>query len=229
MRLLSLLAALLFVSPGADGHPRRDGLVANFNLRRSSCAWQAGFADYPAGQERFYELAWQGSHHRQMLRGLFLSGSNHSDDLFMYIKRPLGGLKPLTRYEVGGAVQFLSKAPTGCVGIGGDPGASVFVKFGASTHEPCGVIEDGMVRLNVDIGHQSNDGANALVIGDIATSSTNCHNECYELKELETTTPLLVRTDECGALWIFVGTDSGFEGKTSVIYTRVHVRVRPES
>jgi hypothetical protein len=95
----------------------------------------------------------------------------------MFIKRPIHGLKPLTTYEVEARVAFLSKAPTGCIGIGGDPGASVYVKFGTSAEEPSPVIQaDGMLRMNVDIGYQSNGGTNAEVIGNIAATITDCQN-----------------------------------------------------
>jgi subtilisin family serine protease len=206
--------------------PGGNGLFARFDLRHSCAGWQAGFADYPAGQESFYQLAWEcAGQSTDLPQGLFISGNNHSDDLFMFIKHRIAGFKPLTTYQVEASVEFLSKAPTGCLGAGGDPGADVYMKFGASAEEPAPVVQpDGMARMNVDIGHQSHAGSNAVVIGNIATSITDCHNERYELKELATPRPLSVRSDRSGALWIFVGTDSGFEGRTSLIYTQVRVR-----
>ena len=147
----------------------------------------------------------------------------------MFIKHPIHGLEPRTTYRVKARVRFLSSAPTGCVGIGGDPGANVYVKFGVSPEEPSPVIgADGMVRMNVDIGNQSNSGANTVVIGNIATSITNCHNQEYEAKSLKTPAPLLTQSDANGTLWIFVGTDSGFEGRTSLIYTKVRVHLHQE-
>lgn len=209
------------------GESHHHDLFATFDLRDSCCEWVVGFADYRAGEEEFHELAWACANESSDLNpGLFVSGSNRSDDLFMFIKRPICGLKPRTLYEVEAGIQFLSKAPTGCAGIGGDPGGNVYMKFGALTEEPSAVIEGGMVRMNVDIGHQSNDGTNAIVLGNIATGITDCHNEKYEVKELETPAPLIVETDRTGTLWIFVGTDSGFEGKTSLIYTEVCVGIQ---
>ena len=127
------------------------------------------------------------------------------------------------------AITSDAKAPTGCIGVGGDPGESVYVKFGAAPEEPSPVIqEDGTVRMNVDIGQQAIGGADAVVIGNIATSITDCHNEQYELKELETAAPLITRSDPSGTLWIFVGTDSGFEGKTALIYTQVRLTIHKQ-
>ena len=225
--LLFFVFSLAFWTAADPGHNHLD---ASFDLRRSCSTWQVGFADYLAGQESFYHLTWECAQQpTNLLQGLFISGMNNSDDLFMFLKHPMTGLKPLTDYRVQAQVQFLSKAPTGCVGLGGDPGASVYVKFGASTEEPSAIVEaDGMVRMNVDIGHQAFGGADAQVIGNIATGITDCHNERYEPKELETLTPLITRSDRKGTLWIFVGTDSGFEGVTSLIYTQVRVRIHTD-
>jgi hypothetical protein len=225
--LISLL--ILLCAHAAAGKGGRNGWSARFDLRDSCAGWRVGFADYRADQESFYELTWACAIDSTLLnRGLFVSGNNHSDDLFMFIKHPVHGLKPRTLYQVEARVGFLSKAPTGCLGIGGDPGANVYVKFGSATVEPVPTLQpDGLVRLNVDIGNQSNDGINAVVLGDIATSFTDCHNDRYEPKELESPSPLVTRSDDWGRLWIFVGTDSGFEGKTSLFYTTVRVHIHP--
>jgi hypothetical protein len=211
----------------AAADPGRNGLSACFDLTGSCADWQAGFADYPAGQESYYELTAQCADDATNLNpGYFLSGANHSDDLFMFIKHPICGLKPADTYVLEASVTFLSEAPTGCIGVGGDPGASVYVKFGACAVEPAPALQpDGMLRMNVDKGNQSLGGTNAVVLGNIATGSTNCFNEQYELKKLQTPVPLIASSDENGALWIFVGTDSGFEGRTSLFYTRVSVHL----
>src|SRR5437763_797215 len=99
-----LLACLaIFIVPRADAGSGRNGLFARFDLTGfNSCAeWSAGFADYPAGQETFYRLTAQCVNADTNLdRGFFLSGDNHSDDLFMFIKHPISGLKPSRVYEV---------------------------------------------------------------------------------------------------------------------------------
>ena len=226
--ILCAFIAFQLANSGVAGR-RHHGPFVNFDLRHSCSGWQAGFADYRADQESLYELTSTCSDESTNLNpGLFISGDNHSDDLFMFIKRPVCNLEPSTLYEVEAWVEFWSRAPTGCLGIGGDPGANVYVKFGASPEEPSPVIDaGGRVGLNVDIGHQSNRGADTLVLGDIATSFTDCHNEQYEVKGLETPSPLITRSDERGTLWIFVGTDSGFEGITSLFYTGVRVHIHP--
>ena len=70
------------------------------------------FADYPVGEESFYELSWGWDNlpaevtvdgkeaSKTLSKGLFLSGNNHSDDLFMFVKRKITGLDPNTAYSV---------------------------------------------------------------------------------------------------------------------------------
>ncbi len=61
---------------------------------------------------------------------LFLGGDNRSDDLFMFYKAHVGGLLPGASYFVRFEVEVATNVPMGCVGIGGAPGESVWVKAG---------------------------------------------------------------------------------------------------
>ena len=48
----------------------------------------------------------------------------------------------------------------------------------------------------------------------------------FELMTLDTTgLNLTAATDESGTLWVFVGTDSGFEGATTLYYNTIDVQV----
>ena len=82
--------------------------------------------------------------------------------------------------------------------------------------------------VNVDKGAQSEGGKNAVVVGDGA-KLVNDEFEVYELKTLSNSIPLELETDSDGNLWVFVGTDSGFEGKTVLYYTGVKVDVKQKS
>ena len=191
----------------------------NFN------GWKGDFADYPVGAEQFYELAWGWENLPlkidELDKGLYLSGNNHSDDLFMFVKYPLEGLEPQTTYIIHFAsILIESHAPEGRIGIGGAPGESVFFKVGASSQEPQKVDTEGFYLLNVDKGNQSEGGANALVLGNIASQS-----EEYQVKEFCADNAFAITTDAQGKLWIFLGTDSGFEGFTKFYIARVKLEV----
>ncbi|MBS4021343.1 MAG: hypothetical protein KGZ79_02820 [Dethiobacter sp.] len=73
----------------------------------------------------------------------------------------------------------------------------------------------------MDKGGQSEGGKNAIVVGD-AAKLENEEFGVYELKTLNNAgEPLEITSDADGNLWLFVGTDSGFEGKTVLYYTSV--------
>lgn len=203
---------------------------ARFDL--SNPNWVAGFADYPADQTAEFELGsdWTPIPAPLDTRyGLYLSGTNRSDDLIMYATSRVGDLEPNTRYTLIFTVEIASKTAAGCVGIGGAPGESVYVKAGASAVQPTSVVRnDGAgdyYRINLDVGSQSQGGTDAVVLGDIATLQTSCEDTVYTLKILEnTTSPFNVFTNEEGALWLLIAFDSGFEGTTSVFVTRFSVQ-----
>lgn len=214
-----------------------EAVTFEFDFAGGAQGWVAGFADYPAGQNAFYELV---ADHRPLppslaaRSALYISGNNHSDDLFMFYQRRVAGLRGGARYEAQVDVEIATDVPAGCGGVGGSPGESVFVKAGIAGSEPT-VANDGSgsVRLvNFDKGNQGTGGRDALVLGTIANSRP-CEIRDgqivrhWELKSLRTPAPLAFRTGDQGAAWMLVGTDSGFEATTSLYYTRIVATVRP--
>jgi hypothetical protein len=196
-----------------------------FDFAQGPQDWIGGFADYPVGQESAFELIADyrplppelGADHS----ALFISGNNHSDDLFMFYKRRVDGFVPNKVYHVRFGVEIATEAPHGCSGIGGAPGESVVLKAGASTIEPVKVDQAGFYQMNIDKGGQSTGGANALLLGDIANSRACEDPPAFERKAFDSGADLLdVTADPSGALWLFAGTDSGFEGTTRLYYTR---------
>jgi hypothetical protein len=206
--------------------------IVQVDFSGGSQNWVAGFADYPAGQETFFQLA-SGIQPLptpldQTKTGFFISGINHSDDLFMFLKAKVTGLKPNTVYQASFHVEFATSAPQGCPGVGGPPGEGVIVKAGASVAEPLAVLQsDGFLRMNVDKGQQALGGKDAIVIGNVANSSTDCANPVFQTKALDSASAFSVQTDSTGSLWLLVGTDSGFEGTTSLYYRLVKVTFTP--
>jgi hypothetical protein len=162
-------------------------------------------------------------------RALYISGNNHSDDLFMFWKGQIVGLAPNTSYRVRFEVEFATNAPAGCVGVGGSPGESVTVKAGASTVEPEAVDVGGFLQMNIDKGNQANGGENALVLGDVASSQICGQGQPrWELKNLASgAETIAVTADGDGRVWLLIGTDSGFEATTSLYYTRVQATFEP--
>ncbi len=214
--------------------PEYDGLSYRFDFSTPG-QWTGGFSDYPSGQEAYYGLSWAekslpenlqtGSSQKQ---AIFITGNNHSADLFMFIKTRLAGLKPETLYRLTFNVTFATNAPSGCVGVGGAPGENVWIKAGASIPEPIAMETGDYYLMNVDKGNQATGGENARVLGNIAGSNTDCANTAYEFKTLgNTESPLETKTDQDGSLWVFVGADSGFESVTGLYFANVEVQAEP--
>ena len=197
----------------------------NFEFERGPEGWTVGFADLPVDYDQsIYEL----DHGYRLLpegldgRGMCVQGHNRSDDLFMYLKTQVGGLRPNTSYVVNVSIDLATNVPAGLIGIGGSPGESVFVKAGASTIEP--IAEEGdnrHLRMNIDKGNQSQDGESMVVLGNVA--NPDVQGSEYRIKTLDNADlPITVNTDSEGQVWLIVGADSGFEGLTALYYTRIN-------
>lgn len=243
------LIFLLALSAGCGGtgespqpQPQPEPTVApptlSYDFREGAQGWESGFADYPPGEEEFYELE---AGLRPLPAGVepsgqayYISGSNRSDDLYMFLKRKLGpqeGVRPDTAYRLKYTIVFASNAASGCLGIGGAPGESVTLKAGGSNVEPLPVVEGDIFRMNVDKGQQTEGGPAGSVVGDVANGLP-----CEEASEAgrpyvslrkEHTSEFSVASNAAGELWLLVGTDSGFEGVTSLYYQSITVELLP--
>ena len=215
---------LLWVGPSGASAQNIATTQVEFSFDAGSEGWEVGFADLPIDYEpTIYELD---SSHRRLPDGLegsgvYIQGHNRSDDLFMFMKRRIDGLQPSTVYTVRATVQLAANVPAGLAGIGGSPGSSVFVKAGASTKEPEGVEDNsGYLRMNIDKGNQATGGDSMVVLGNV--ENPEVLDVEYRFKTLDGSgLPVDVATDEEGGLWLIVGTDSGFEGLTTLYYSRI--------
>jgi len=167
--------------------------------------------------------------------GFGLAGSNAPDDLAMFLKAPIEGLQPDATYRVELDMTFATQEPQNCAGIGGQPGESVGVKLGASGTEP--LVEEqqeGSFRFNIDKGGGTlTGGEDALRVGDMTNFQEECvplGEEIWQLKTVSTRgEEFTATTDSDGTLWVYGGSDSGFEGRTTFFVTDFTVRLAPGS
>ncbi len=180
-------------------------------------------------------------------KSIMISGYNKVDDLFIYLKKKITGLDPQKKYQITFEVRFASQAPSEGGGIGGSPGLSVFLKVGSTSIEPLTLPkeESGLTyyRMNIDKGNGQAGGADMITIGDIAVREKR-ENFCPKNGNIEQckyrflnrdnlNNPFPVKTDlsslnpiqpnEKGELWVIMGTDSGYEGKTTLYYDEVKI------
>lgn len=212
-----------------------------FNFCDGAQGWEAGFAEYAPEMEDTMQLEAEvrplPSELESEGTGYYLQGMNHSDDLFMFLKRRLGtddGVVADQEYRIKFTIVFASNAPSGAAGIGGPPGESVFLKAGASAVEPEVYLDSdtGYYVMNVDKGSgNSSSGEAASVIGNIANGlsaeEVDLQDPPYVSLERQHEHEYTVTTTPDGELWLLVGTDSGFEGLTGIYYQRVAATLKP--
>ncbi|HEX8172689.1 MAG TPA: hypothetical protein VF824_19285 [Thermoanaerobaculia bacterium] len=204
------------------------------DFRLGDRGWLPGFADYSplsSGMDLEASIAPLPPELHVDGTGYRVSGNNHSDDLFMFLSKRLtaaDGIKPNTRYSVSFRIVFASNAGSGCGGIGGSPGEGVMLKAGAAGEPPQVVLAGDHYRLQLDKGNQINGGADLSAVSHIGNGTANCSgNAPYVTLERSHTHPFAVTSNEFGELWLLAGTDSGFEGITTLYYQSIVTTLTP--
>lgn len=192
-----------------------------YDFNQGSLGWSAHFADYPSGDEEFFELD---SGVRNLppeisttRKGFLLSGNNHSDDLYMYLTKEFDA-EPGATYTVKFRVTFDSNAPSNCIGTGGAPGEGVSMLGNVLNTEPETFIDElNHIRTRFSHGSFISNLANGIECED-------SKDEYVSLTRTQTTTKR-IRAPKSGKLWFVIGTDSGFESKTALYYEKIEVLI----
>ena len=210
----------------------------SFDFRNGVLGWQGGFADYPPGTDKdgFYEL-------RSEIRplppelnvngtGFFIQGNNHSDDLFMFLKRRLDatdGIVAGQSYQITFTITFASNVSGQCI-----PGDAIYLKAGGSPAEPLALFTSDQgalsnLRMNIDKSDQGQSGIAASVSGNIGNSQPCNPGQVAPYVSLQRTYQhtSLVNANARGELWLLIGTDSGCECLTALYYQRIDVALVP--
>jgi len=223
---ISVLCIFLMSCKKSSDVPTSTDIQLEYNFTTGTEGWIGDFADYPnePGVVQFYQMEFTHSGLPNPLNAadgsLKISGNNHSDDLFMFIKKKVSGFEPGRSYTANIKVDFATNVANNMIGIGGSPGEGVSIKVGAVPIEPMRVLNqpENWFRLNIDKGNQSTSGTDMKVIGNFA-NGTNANT--YVIKQLSTSAPITVKANAQGEIWVVIGTDSGFEGRTTIYYTSV--------
>lgn len=210
-------------------------LVLRYDFQQGSHGWLPGFTDYSllnGDLRRVAEIRDLPEEVATGFKAYYLQSMNRSDDMFMYLKKVLDsndGIEAGRLYNVTIDIEVASNAPTGCVGVGGAPGESVWLKAGTSPVEPVSILTGDYLTLNLDKGNQSSGGRDAGIVSDMANGDP-CELPIaprYVLLHRVYHHPTPVRAALDSSLWIFAGTDSGFEGLTGLYYYSIQVTLRP--
>jgi len=229
--LLLMFVQTLFVGCNDDsdnGNKTPEPIAINDTFNTSMQGWECDFADYPTekGDSVFYELEWKHASLPEPLdktkKAIMISGNNHSDDLFMFLRKNITGLIPGQTYEVAFEVELASDAASNLMGVGGAPGESVSIGVGCTATKPQKIEEQGYYRMNIKKINQMNDGEDMKLIGNIANGT-----EESKFVLIQRSGSVKAKADDKGEAWVIVGTDSGFEATTTLYYTNIKINFTP--
>lgn len=237
LRYFLLATVLMLPACGSDViNLNSDTKQLYISFNESVTGWKHGVSDYAEGQLNDQYSAGQvelpSPLNTANQKGFKLSSNNHSDDMFMFVTKQFDGLQANRLYDFDFEISFATNAQKNCVGIGGAPGESVTIKAGATKNEPKSVNNgNNTYSMNIDKGNQSVGGADALAIGNFA-NDRECGNAdtSYMKKTVRSDRGRFsAYTDTEGKIWILFGTDSGFEGVTTIYFMQARVWATPSN
>ncbi|GAA4404665.1 hypothetical protein GCM10023187_22300 [Nibrella viscosa] len=209
------------INPGTGAN----NVLVNSDFSTGTDGWTGDYTDYSVQQEGIMDFSFKHEPLPAPLntaeKALKISGSNRSDDMFMFVKRKVTGLKANTDYRLKFDLEMASQYADNSVGIGGSPAKAVFLKVGASATEPVKVKKNDYYELSIDKGNQSSGGKDMIVIGHVGAGDDVTQYKLIQRTNQET--PFTAKTNDKGELWVIVGTDSGFEGITTLYYNKIKV------
>jgi hypothetical protein len=149
---------------------------------------------------------------------LFHEANNVSDDVFLFFKRRVTGLQPLTRYDLSLSLEIASNVGSECISD------HVWLKAGAGDVEPLRIVQtDGYVTFNLDKGNQSQVGRDAVPMGTTRTTAPGCDGNRWKLVTRNSERPIGLVTDFDGGFWLWFGSESGFEVAHRLYFTKLTI------
>ncbi|MFZ6767549.1 hypothetical protein ACO0LM_10720 [Undibacterium sp. Di26W] len=224
-----LATALLSACGGSSNYvPAPTPVQINIDFNSEPTGWTSGTSDFSVATKPTDMV----TEYRPLPtplsgKGLYAFATNRSDDLFTYIKKKYSGFAPNTEYALRFQTTIVSNVASGCFGVGGSPGDSVWLFAGAASIEPLTIQKGDEYVMNIDRGGQSGSGKSAQVLGTIGNASTDCGRAPYMEKKLDNQTALNVRADASGSLWLLFGFDSGFESASHIYYKSISIQATP--
>jgi hypothetical protein len=227
--LSTLVLSLMAACGGgnvAPNTPTEVRVVADFN--QSIEGWSGGSSDYTEQDAPKAVIFEQRALAAPLTgKGYYVAGTNQSDDLLLYVKKQFSGMAPSTSYQLTFTVKFASDVSSGCLGVGGSPGESVWMIGAASDVEPKTILKAGRNELNIDRGNQAGGGTAGQALGTLGNSVLNCGPQVNEIKTVKSAVPLVAKSDAAGKIWLLLGMDSGFEAASHVSFTQMTVDAVP--
>lgn len=230
--IIAGFAALLGLQSCDNDDKINGNIILESEFETNTESWQGGFAEYESVTDTATLALRFGRAYLPAILdstrfGLKIQSHNRSDDMFMFVKKRVTGLRPGTNYNVTFDLTVATPFTDKSMGAGGSSGGATYMKVGASFQEPVVKLVNGMYTINIDKGIQSEGGKEMVVVGNI---SNGLDKDGYALvKRSNADNPVTVTADAAGTIWLCVGTDSGFEGLTTLYYDRIKATITQQN
>jgi len=147
---------------------------------------------------------------------LRLEATNAGDSIFLFLKKKMTGLNPDKTYTIDFDIDVASNFPD----LPNGSGKNINIKAGASATEP---VKLGNTYLTPSIkkGLWDKDGAEMAIIGDVVNKASRAVYEIINRKNDSKT--IAVKPDANGTIWICIGEDTRYDGKTVLYYDRIKI------
>jgi hypothetical protein len=192
--------------------------------------WTPGVADYVDGDEPSETgYGWSKLPPPVGGMGYYLTTHNNSDDVLTYVKHQVGGFVPDAKYTLTFSMRYATDAATGCFGVGGARGDSIYMVVAAAVDEPKTVKQaNGAYRLNLDRGNNAESGTQGKMLGTLGVEGLSCSGGQWAQATRTSSETIAVSADKDGKFWIVLGTDSGFEATNALFLLGATVNVKPQ-
>lgn len=196
-------------------------------FQNSLDGWMPGLAGYTALSDSA-TMDWQVRPSRlrppldSTRYALKMQSTNDDSNLFMFISKQLKGLEPSSSYNVKFNIKVSTNVFPDSLDLLGKPGQNIYLKVGATAVMPTLSLVKGVVTLNVDKGIVSASGKDLISLGAINNHEIRKIFTLFQYKNEESFT---VRSNSNGELWLYIGSDSAYPGKTSYYIDKATIKL----
>ena len=212
-----------------DHQPAPVASTVTVDFNNGIDGWSADVADY-TDKDKPTEVAsgWKDLPAPLSGKGYYLVSHNNSDDVLTYTTHQLEGFVKHAQYLVSFELRYATDAATGCMGVGGSRGESVYMVVAANYYNIKTISNtDGHYRLNLDRGNQAVSGTDGKVLGTQGVAGLDCAGGKWASTTRKSSEPIVVTADKDGRFWVMLGTDSGFEGTNAVYLQGATINIKP--
>lgn len=150
---------------------------------------------------------------------LRMEGTNVGDSIFLFMKKKIPGLNPEKTYKVSFDISIGTNYPD----LPNATGKNISLKAGASPNEPVKVLANKYNNVSVKKGLWNVDGPEMAILGDVVNASGKA---VYQLANRNSSSKdITVKPHTNGTIWLCVGEDTRFKGKTVLYYDHINVTI----